>query len=215
MIIPLLSLKNKLICISILLFTLIINSCNKEDLEKLDLRIENVVIKNVGEFEFKDSLVFMANDLYQYQLKFETDLEDVNLYYSKNDEGFVHNKNVWIDIDSGFNHLNFYFEKKGFKRTGLKKLDFQTDNDSLLKNTTIYPYPFEREFYININEFNVRGQIEFTFYDISGRLVDRKIEFKSEDIFETQVDFLFNPPGMYVVKLRLGNQIKTMKVLKK
>jgi hypothetical protein len=81
-----------------------------------------------------------------------------------------------------------------------------------LENAKIYPVPTQGPATIEINN-EVIGVLSITVVDPAGKEI-RKITLQKTTVnFSTEVDMSDVPKGIYMVKLLIGNQIATMKLI--
>lgn len=177
----------------------------KDDVDKLDIRFEKVIVNNAGEFTYKDSLIYIVNDTIQYELKFETGPEDVDLYYSKNMDDYNKLEEEWILIDSTFRFIRFYAQKQGYNVTDVYNIDFGYDNDSLISSVNLFPNPFVNILNYEFETKNIRGGYFYNIYDMTGKVILTDNGFVSEDNISNDIDLSELSSGIYLIQFNFGN----------
>ena len=113
---------------------------------------------------------------------------------------------IWKLYFTGFDYTNgtYSFVKEKLGTTGL--------NDISQHNLTVYPNPASLEINV-IHDFS--GATEITIYNISGQPVLKTQNIESTGLNRQTLNINALPTGMYSVLVRSGNEVKTVKFLKK
>lgn len=74
----------------------------------------------------------------------------------------------------------------------------------------IYPNPFTEDIMVSFPDF-VSDKIQISLYDLQG-----KILFSRQDVATAKIELPFKtiPAGFYILKIKMGNQILTRKIVK-
>ena len=212
--------KNKIDFIKSLIligFVVIMSSCNKNDEakvdNKLDIKIDKIAIVGIGEFDFKDSLIYMAVDTINYKIKIITEPAGANIYYKTATSDFIKLDKDWILVDSTTKKLSFYSDLTGYNKTQIKSLDFYFNNDSVIKNLKVFPNLCSKELDFKFNS-KTRGVLSFQIYDMMGMIKSSNDVFISTDTYYVITDLYGLSNGIYIVKLNYGGSKMTHKLVK-
>lgn len=197
----------------LLLFLFTVSSCDKKEEPLPAIEIKSILIKNIGEFNYQDSITYAAIDTVQYELKVITDPEDAEIYHKQVDGEFVKFSGKWIRIDSGTIPLEFYAKKNDYANTGLKKIDFSYETGDLIYDIKLYPNPFDKELTFEIVG-KTRGGLNFQVMNRWGQILQSYDEFVSEDKFVVQKELKDLIPGLYIIRFYYGNSTVAKKVIK-
>lgn len=187
------------------------NSChNEDDIVIPELRIRKVFVRDVGEFDFQDSLTFAAADTTEYFVKFITEPSDAEIYHSPASKHFKKLNTEWILINSEISKLNFYLKFDRFK-TEIKTLDFSFNESSTIENATLYPNPCADD-RINIAfESKTRGHLQYQITTADGHPLKSGKEFIDSNSFLKEIDIQDLETGQYNIKLKYGNTTKSIR----
>ena len=193
-----------------------LTSCDKnENDNKLDVQIEKVIVKNIGEYTFQDSLTYIVIDSLDYQIKFDTKPDNVDLYYSKDINDFIKLTEEWILIDSTFKTLRFYTNGQNYNKTEIYKLNFGFGKDSIISTVNLYPNPFVNSINFGFSSKNIRGEYNFKIFDLTGKKILTKDDFISEDEIQSNIDLDTISSGIYLMQFEFGNTKLINKIVKK
>ena len=93
-----------------------------------------------------------------------------------------------------------------------KKLGTTSVNNISERNLTVYPNPASQEINV-IHDFS--GATEITIYNISGQPVFKTQNFEGTGLNKNTLNISTLPTGIYSLLVRSGNEVKTVKFLKK
>ena len=207
--------KQFIIAIWLIVFTVgFIVSCNKKEDLKPEIRVDKIVIDS-GRYTFQDSLIILVNDTLQYEISFETEPKDAEVYYLINSGDFIKLADDRITIDSTFNHLYFYLQRQGYRMTEVHKIDFGFGNDNLIPNIRLYPNPFTENLNFTFNSKNIRGQYFYHIFNLKGEIILTQNDFVSGDTIEKSIELKNLPSGIYLMQFNFGNSTLTDKIVKK
>ena len=116
-------------------------------------------------------------------------------------------KSIWKLYFTGFSGSStgtYSFIKKKLGTTGVKDISD--------RNLTVYPNPANQEINV-IHDFN--GLTEFTVYNMSGQPVLKYQNTESVGLNKNTLNISGLPTGIYSLIVRSGNDVKTVKFLKK
>lgn len=116
-------------------------------------------------------------------------------------------KSVWKLYFTGFSGGatgTYSFVKKNLGVTGI--------NNISERNLTVYPNPASHEINV-IHDFN--GDTEITVYNISGQPVFKTRNIENSGLNKNTLNISALPAGIYSLHVRTGNDVKTVKFLKK
>lgn len=116
-------------------------------------------------------------------------------------------KSIWKLYFTGFSGSatgTYSFMKEKMATTGVNTLS--------QRNLTVYPNPASHEINV-IHDFS--GNTEITVYNISGQPVYKTQNFETEGLNKQTLNIGSLPTGMYNLHIRSGNEVKTVKFLKK
>lgn len=171
-------------------------------------------VRGVSQSDFQDYQISMFNDTlsqigsdwkkfsmatYKYEVA-----PDV-VYFVQDTAGT--DKSIWKLYFTGFSGSatgTYSFVKKNLGVTGI--------NNFSERNLTVYPNPASREINV-IHDFS--GNTEITVYNISGQPVFKTQNFESPGLNKNTLNISTLPTGIYSLRVRSGNEVKTVKFLKK
>ena len=116
-------------------------------------------------------------------------------------------KSIWKLYFTGFSGSatgTYSFVKKKLGTTGVNSISE--------RNLTVYPNPASQEINV-IHDFS--GATEITIYNISGQPVFKTQNFEGTGLNKNTLNISTLPTGLYSLLVRSGNEVKTVKFLKK
>ena len=184
-----------------LLFTAIF-SCQKHENEpKQEINIDSIAIKNVGSFQFFDSLTYVKGN--NNELKIITKPKDVQIYYAFNDEEFSKLNEVWVTLSSSAKSLSFYAEGNGYYTTPIKKINFELASDTILNSIELFPIPCIDT--INYNFYsNTRGELTYIIYSINGVKMLESSVLIYNSMFKSKIELSEFSAGLYLIRFDYG-----------
>ena len=201
--------KTMLLCLLIC----VISSCDKKDTIKTDIKINKISIDGIGDFDYKDSLVYAAVDTVIYKVSIITEPTNANIYYKTGLGDYIKLTTNSIVVDSTTKKLSFYADKDGYNKTPIKSMDFAFNNDSLIKSFDLYPNPTVGQLKIGLNS-KTRGVLMYNIYDVTGLLKMTKNEIVLKDSFLVSTYITQFSKGIYILKLNYGETKLMMNLIK-
>jgi len=154
---------------------------------------------------FKDTLSQIGYDWKKINSSFTYDIASDVVYFVQDTAGT--DKSVWKMYFTGFSGGGtgtYSFIKKNLSTTGVKSFSE--------RNLTVYPNPASQEINV-IHDFS--GNTEITIYNISGQPVLKSQNSETQGLNKNTLNISTLPTGMYSLHVRSGNDVKTVKFLKK
>jgi len=168
-------------------------------------------VRGVSQINFEDYTIKLFNDTLSQigsdWKKFTTQYviaSDV-VYFVQDTAGT--DKSIWKLYFTGFSGGStgtYSFVKKNLSTTGVKNV---AD-----RNLTVYPNPASHEINV-IHDFS--GNTEIIIYNISGQPVFKSQNSESQGLNKNTLNINALPAGMYSLLVRSGDDVKTVKFLKK
>jgi hypothetical protein len=93
-----------------------------------------------------------------------------------------------------------------------EKMNATSVNDISERNLGVYPNPASNEINV-IHDF--KGDTEFSVYNLAGQLVLQTKNYESAGLNKQILDISSIPVGMYTLQVRSGNNVNTVKFLKR
>ena len=165
-----------------------------------------------GDFEdyqtslFTDTISQIGSDWKSFNMEtFQYDVATDIVYFVQDTTAGADNS-IWKLYFTGFDYSNgtYSFTKKKLGTTGV--------DDFSKRNLTVYPNPASREINV-IHDFS--GDTEITVYNIAGQPVLKTQNYESTGLNKNVLNISNLPTGMYSLHVRSGNELKTVKFLKK
>ena len=155
---------------------------------------------------FNDTLSQIGSDWKTFNMAtFQYTVAPDVVYFVQDTTGT--DKAIWklyFTAFSGSGTGTYSFVKQKMITTGVKSLSE--------KNLTVYPNPASQELNV-IHDFS--GKTEFTIYNISGQPVYKSQYSESAGLNKQTMNIGALPAGMYSLHVRSGNEVKTVKFIKK
>ena len=155
---------------------------------------------------FNDTLSQIGSDWKTFNMAtFQYTVAPDVVYFVQDTTGT--DKAIWklyFTAFSGSGTGTYSFVKQKMITTGVKSLSE--------KNLTVYPNPASQELNV-IHDFS--GKTEFTIYNISGQPVYKSQYSESAGLNKQTMNIGALPAGMYSLRVRSGNEVKTVKFIKK
>jgi len=171
-------------------------------------------VKGVSQSDFEDYKTSMFNDTlsqigYDWKKINSSFTYDIaaDIVYFVQDTIAGADKSVWKMYFTGFSGGStgtYSFIKKKLGTTGV--------NSFSERNLSVYPNPASQEINV-IHDFS--GNTEITIYNISGQPVLKTLNSESTGLNKNTLNISTLPAGMYSLHVRSGNDVKTVKFLKK
>lgn len=153
-----------------------------------------------------DTLSEIGSDWKSFNMgTFQYDIADDVVYFVQDTVGADHS--VWKIYFTGFgggSNGKYTFMKTKMNPTAV--------NDLSERNLTVYPNPAKNELNI-IHDFY--GDTEISVYNISGQLVINRHLNERAGLNKQTLDVSSLTPGVYSVNVRSGNEMKSVKFIKK
>ena len=93
-----------------------------------------------------------------------------------------------------------------------EKVSYQNNDIKFDTDVRIYPNPTEGLFAVEINGIPEEISGKIYLYDAKGRILDKKETLQDSKI---EFDLSQEPPGIYLLSIRLGEDVSTWKIIKK
>lgn len=154
---------------------------------------------------FKDTLSQIGYDWKKINSGFTYDIAPDIVYFVQDTAGT--DKSIWKIYFTGFSGSGtgtYSFIKKNLSTTGVKNYSE--------RNLTVYPNPASQEINV-IHDFS--GNTEITIYNISGQPVLKSQNSETQGLNKNTLNISTLPAGMYSLHVRSGDDVKTVKFLKK
>jgi len=168
-------------------------------------------VRGVSQINFEDYNIKLFNDTLSQigsdWKKFTTQYviaSDV-VYFVQDTAGT--DKSIWKLYFTGFSGGStgtYSFVKKNLSTTGVKNI--------AERNLTVYPNPASHEINV-IHDFS--GNTEIIIYNISGQPVFKSQNSENQGLNKNTLNINTLPAGMYSLLVRSGDEVKTVKFLKK
>jgi len=144
---------------------------------------------------------------------FQWDIADSTMYFVENQEG-----DVWKIKFTGFggsSNGNYYFSKEEI----YENIPGDT-NDTATSVVNVEPRDFFMEVYpnpaangfVNVSVSGFEGETDMQLFDLNGRLVEQTVEQVSS-IAPTRVSVANLPKGMYMLRVKQGETVKTSRLI--
>ena len=155
---------------------------------------------------FNDTLSQIGSDWKSFSMAtFKYVVSSDVVYFVQDTAGT--DKSIWKIYFTGFSGSatgTYSFTKMKMGTTGIKNLSE--------RNLTVYPNPANQEINV-IHDFS--GDTEITVYNISGQPVLKSKNTESAGLNKNTLNIGALPAGLYSLHVRSGNEVKTVKFLKK
>lgn len=155
---------------------------------------------------FNDTISEIGSDWKSFSMASFTYEVDPEVVYFVQDTEAADNS-IWKLYFTGFSGSatgTYSFVKKKLGTTGVNSISE--------RNLTVYPNPASQEINV-IHDFS--GATEITIYNISGQPVFKSQSFENTGLNKNTVNIESLPTGLYSLLIRSGNDVKTVKFLKK
>jgi hypothetical protein len=186
----------------LIVLALITASCKKEEI-KPDITIGKVVIEDIMEMDYNDSILYAGLATLSYKVKFKTDPDNSKIYYNIDTKGFKAMDSTGITIDSNVRKLSYYAESPGYNRTAVLSIEFDFSKRDTIRGFNItMPYN-SYAVYINYRS-NQRGTLNFAVYSLAGVKVFTGESFITVSSGVVMLDLSGIQPGEYIIRLNFG-----------
>ncbi len=155
---------------------------------------------------FNDTISEIGSDWKSFSMASFTYVVDTSVVYFIQDTTGTDNA-IW----------KLYFTDFSGSATGIytfvkEKMNTTSVQSVTESNVVVYPNPASNEINI-IHDF--KGDTEFTVYNIAGQPVLKTRNFEGSGLNKQRLNISDLPVGMYTVRINSGNDIKTVKFLKR
>ncbi|HSO88841.1 MAG TPA: T9SS type A sorting domain-containing protein, partial [Draconibacterium sp.] len=155
---------------------------------------------------FNDTLSQIGSDWKSFNMNtFQYEIANDIVYFVQDTAGT--DKSIWKLYFTGFSGSGtgtYSFIKTKMITTGISNISE--------RNLTVYPNPANQEINV-IHDFS--GDTEITVYNISGQPVLKSKNTESAGLNKNTLNIGALPAGLYSLHVRSGNEVKTVKFLKK
>ena len=156
---------------------------------------------------FTDTISQIGSDWKSFSMASFKYVVDSSVVYFVQDTVGTDNA-IWKLYFTGFTGSTigaYSFVKEKMNATGVQSVADE-------RNVVVYPNPASSEINV-IHDFN--GEIEFTVFNIAGQPVLKTRNIEGSGLNKQHLNISDLPVGMYTMRVRSGNDIKTVKFLKR
>ena len=191
------------VTIKLLIVLVFITASCKKEANKPDIKISKVVIDDIMEMDYNDSILYAGLATMSYKVQFKTEPYNSKIYYDIDSKGFKAMDSTGISIDSTVRKLSYYAEAPGYNRTAILSIGFDfSKNDTIRGFHISMPYD-SYALYINYLS-NQRGTLNYAIFSLTGDKILSGESFITVSSGVLLLDLSGIQSGEYIIRLNFG-----------
>lgn len=206
----------KLSLILILFLVVLVLSCEADENSLQEGEFTSFSIKDMGEFQLDDSVLFATHSDSTYYLNILTQPAGAPVYLSTNQQAFKLQTEEWLRIDSSISTVKLSPTKNSsaaYHQNKVKTIRFGFGQTDLITAPFLYPNPVKDSIAYAFTGKS-RGLVQMQIFDLRGLKVETFNALKASDDFIQKRSLDNLPAGIYLIRLYYGDASLLYRMIK-